>query len=80
MTRSGRALRAAALSACILLSPAAWAGQPAPSVGAGATARKAADFPNDWYIEPNLPSKMNGLFPDSPAKVQADAEKRFYRP
>lgn len=41
---------------------------------------KAADFPDDWYIEPNLPSKMNGLFPDSPAKVKADAEKRFYRP
>lgn len=41
---------------------------------------KAADFPEDWYVEPNLPSKLNGLFPDSPAKAEADAEKRFYRP
>ncbi|MCW2393773.1 MULTISPECIES: sulfatase [unclassified Sphingobium] len=41
---------------------------------------RAADFPEEWYIEPNLPSKMNGLFPDSEAKVKADAEKKFYRP
>jgi arylsulfatase A-like enzyme len=41
---------------------------------------RAADFPDEWYVAPNLPSKMNGLFPDSPAKAQADAEKRFYRP
>lgn len=41
---------------------------------------RAADFPDEWYVEPNLPSKMNGLFPDSPEKQDADGQKRFYRP
>lgn len=44
------------------------------------TGPHAADFPADWYVKPNLPSKMNGVFPDSEAKVKADAEGRAYFP
>ncbi|MQP66386.1 sulfatase-like hydrolase/transferase [Niveispirillum sp. SYP-B3756] len=42
--------------------------------------RRAADFPANWYVKPNLPTKMNGLFPDSEAKAKADAEGRAYFP
>lgn len=41
---------------------------------------RAADFPADWYVEPNLPSKMNDLFADTPAKAAADAAGKRYRP
>lgn len=41
---------------------------------------RAADFPADWYVKPNLPTKMNNLFPDSEAKAKADAEGRAYFP
>lgn len=41
---------------------------------------RAADFPADWYVKPNQPGKMNGLFPDSEAKAKADAEGRAYIP
>lgn len=41
---------------------------------------RAADFPADWYVEPNLPTKMNDLFADSPAKAKADAAGKRYRP
>ncbi|MBZ9647757.1 sulfatase [Sphingobium sp. 3R8] len=40
----------------------------------------AADFPADWYVQPNLPTKMNDLFADSPAKAKADAEGKTYHP
>ena len=41
---------------------------------------RAADFPADWYVQPNLPSKMNDLFADTPAKLKADAAGKAYRP
>lgn len=41
---------------------------------------RAADFPADWYVKPNLPTKMNDLFPDSEAKAKANAEGRAYFP
>jgi len=40
----------------------------------------AADFPADWYVQPNLPTKMNDLFADSPAKAKADAQGKSYHP
>jgi hypothetical protein len=40
----------------------------------------AADFPPQWYVEPNLPTKMNNLFPDSQAKRDADAAGKTYIP
>ena len=40
----------------------------------------AADFPPEWYVAPNLPSRLNGIFPDTPAKVQADKDGKPYVP
>ncbi|MFZ2994815.1 sulfatase [Sphingobium sp.] len=40
----------------------------------------AADFPADWYVKPNLPTKMNDLFADSPAKAKADEQGKSYHP
>jgi arylsulfatase A-like enzyme len=40
----------------------------------------AAEFPPEWRVEPNLPTRMNGLIPDSTAKQQAEAQGRPYRP
>jgi arylsulfatase A-like enzyme len=40
----------------------------------------AADFPAEWYVKPNLPGKMNGLFPDSKPKLEADRAGRLYHP
>ncbi|MFC4311898.1 sulfatase [Steroidobacter flavus] len=41
---------------------------------------RAADYPPEWYVTPNLPSKMNNMFPDSPAKAKATAEGKAYFP
>jgi arylsulfatase A-like enzyme len=41
---------------------------------------RAADFPPQWYVAPNQPNRMNDLFPDSPAKVDADRQGKPYRP
>jgi arylsulfatase A-like enzyme len=41
---------------------------------------RAADFPPQWYVQPNLPTKMNDLFPDTPAKATADKAGRPYIP
>ncbi len=41
---------------------------------------RAADFPPEWYVQPNLPTKMNDLFADSPAKAKADAAGKAHRP
>ena len=41
---------------------------------------RAADFPAAWYSAPNLPTRMNDLFPDSPAKDAATAAGRTYFP
>jgi arylsulfatase A-like enzyme len=41
---------------------------------------RAADFPPQWYVQPNLPTKMNNLFPDTPAKAAADKAGRPYIP
>lgn len=41
---------------------------------------RAADFPPEFYTAPNLPSKMNGIFPDTAAKVEADSKGEAYRP
>ena len=40
----------------------------------------AADFPSAWYTQPNSPSRMNGLFPDSEQKVEADLAGTPYHP
>ncbi len=40
----------------------------------------AADFPQSWYVQPNLPSKMNTLFPDTPANAAATASGKAYHP
>ncbi len=40
----------------------------------------AADFPKSWYVQPNLPSKMNTLFPETPANAAATASGRSYHP
>ena len=40
----------------------------------------AADFPAEWYVKPNLPTKMNDLFADSPAKAKADQQGKSYHP
>ncbi len=49
-------------------------------VNRNAAGPRAADFPAGWYVKPNLPSKMNGLFPDTPAKADATRAGRAYRP
>ncbi|MXO64944.1 sulfatase [Altericroceibacterium endophyticum] len=41
---------------------------------------RAADFPDRWYVEPNLPTKFNGYFPDTEAKLKADEEGKTYVP
>ncbi|MXP27099.1 sulfatase-like hydrolase/transferase [Altererythrobacter indicus] len=41
---------------------------------------RAADFPDRWYVEPDLPTKFNGYFPDSEAKLKADEEGKPYFP
>ncbi|CAN5503635.1 hypothetical protein BH10PSE3_BH10PSE3_05140 [soil metagenome] len=33
---------------------------------------KPAEFPPEWLTTPNRPDRMNGAFPDSPAKAEAD--------
>ena len=40
----------------------------------------AADFPPQWYVQPNLPSKMNDLYPDTPAKAEAEKSGQAYFP
>ncbi|MEG3168042.1 sulfatase [Sphingomonas sp. LB3N6] len=40
----------------------------------------AADFPPGWYRRPNLPSKMNDIFPDSIAKAAASAADKSFVP
>lgn len=42
--------------------------------------KRAADFPASWYTKPGLPTKFNGFFPDTPAKLKATQEGRAYRP
>ncbi|MEN7535608.1 sulfatase family protein [Aurantiacibacter flavus] len=32
---------------------------------------RAADFPNSWYVEPNRIDRLDDIFPDSPAKLEA---------
>jgi arylsulfatase A-like enzyme len=40
----------------------------------------AADFPAEWYTAPNRPDKINELFPDSPAKLEANRKNERYVP
>lgn len=40
----------------------------------------AADFPANWYVQPNLPGRMNDVFPDSAAKTAADDAGKAYFP
>jgi arylsulfatase A-like enzyme len=40
----------------------------------------AADFPGNWYVHPNLPSKMNTLFPETPANAAATAAGEAFHP
>jgi arylsulfatase A-like enzyme len=41
---------------------------------------RAADFPSEWYVQPNLPGKMNDIYPDTPAKAEAEKEGKTYFP
>ena len=42
------------------------------------TGTGAAPFPDSWLVEPNRPDRLDGFFPDSPAKLKAhDAGKPF---
>jgi len=41
---------------------------------------RAADFPANWYVLPNLPTKMNDLFPDTAAKAAAETAGKPYFP
>ncbi|WP_126174583.1 sulfatase family protein [Altericroceibacterium xinjiangense] len=34
---------------------------------------RAGDFPSDWYVEPDLPDRLDDLVPDSRAKAEAHA-------
>ena len=49
-------------------------------VNRDANGTRAADFPPQWYVQPNLPTRMNNLFPDTPAKAAADKAGRPYTP
>jgi arylsulfatase A-like enzyme len=40
----------------------------------------AASFPPEWLKAPNDVSRMNGLFPDTPEKFEAERAGRPYRP
>lgn len=40
---------------------------------------KAADFPSQWQVAPDRPDRLNGVFPDSPAKAAADKAGRPYQ-
>ena len=40
----------------------------------------AADFPAEWYVQPNLPTKMNDLFPDTHGKAAAEKAGKPYFP
>ena len=40
----------------------------------------AADFPARWLKAPNLPTRGNGLYPDSPDKAVADRAGEAFRP
>lgn len=40
----------------------------------------AADFPSSWYRRPDLPTKMNNMFPDSRAKNKANSANMPYFP
>jgi len=40
---------------------------------------KAAEFPPQWLATPDQPNRMNGIFPDSPAKAAADRAGEAYR-
>ena len=40
----------------------------------------AADFPPQWHVQPKLPTKMNDLYPDTPAKAEADTSGKTYIP
>jgi hypothetical protein len=40
----------------------------------------AAPFPPEWLKSPGAVDRMNGLFPDSPAKLEAEKAGRPYFP
>ncbi|HIE9814369.1 TPA: sulfatase family protein [Klebsiella pneumoniae] len=40
----------------------------------------AADFPKEWYVKPNLPTKLNNMFPDSKRKLEAEESGKRYIP
>lgn len=41
---------------------------------------RGADFPPEFYTKPNLPSRMNGIFPETTESVQATRDGRAYFP
>jgi len=40
----------------------------------------AAPFPPEWLKAPNDPGRMNGIYPDTPEKLEAEKAGRAYRP
>lgn len=40
---------------------------------------KAAEFPSQWLVSPNRPDRLNGVFPDNPAKAAADKAGQPYQ-
>lgn len=40
----------------------------------------AAAFPESRLVEPNLPSRLNGIFPDTPEKMRANQARESYSP
>ncbi len=41
---------------------------------------KAAEFPAQWKVEPNRVDKLNGLFKDTPMKLEYEKEGKLYFP
>lgn len=41
---------------------------------------RAAEFPSEWLKTPNDVSRMDGIYPDTPEKLQAEKEGRAYYP
>ena len=41
---------------------------------------KAAEFPQSWLRPANPVDRFNGLFPDTPAKLEAEREGKPYFP
>lgn len=50
------------------------------SVRRSRTGTGAAQFPDEWLVEPNRPDRLDDIMPDSPAKQKAKEEGRPFAP